>query len=49
MNQTDLNHLTVGEIVTNDFRTSAIFKNAGIDFCCGGKQTLEQACHGKGN
>ncbi len=48
MNQTDLNHLTVGEIVTNDFRTSAIFKSAGIDFCCGGKQTLEQACQEKG-
>ncbi len=48
MNQTELNQLTVGEIVTNDFRTSEIFKNAGIDFCCGGKQTLEQACLDKG-
>lgn len=48
MNQTAVEQLTVGEIVTNDFRTSIIFKNAGIDFCCGGKQTLKQACNKKG-
>lgn len=48
MNQTTVEQLTVGEIVTNDFRTSIIFKNAGIDFCCGGKQTLEEACSQKG-
>lgn len=40
-------NLTVGEIVTNDFRTATIFKNAGIDFCCGGKQTLAEACRSK--
>ena len=39
---------TVGEIVTNDFRTSTIFKEAGIDFCCGGQQTLREACKEKG-
>ncbi len=48
MNQTAFEQLTVGEIVTNDFRTSIIFKNAGIDFCCGGNQTLEEACREKG-
>ena len=37
-------NLTVGEIVANDFRTSAIFKKAGIDFCCGGKQSFSDAC-----
>lgn len=37
----------IGEIVTNDFRAAEIFKNAGIDFCCGGNQTLEQACNDK--
>lgn len=37
----------LGEIVADDFRTAEIFKNAGIDFCCGGKKTLEQACHEK--
>ena len=36
--------IKIGEIVTQDFRAAEIFKNAGIDFCCGGSQTLEQAC-----
>ncbi len=44
MDLTQINKLTVGEIVANDFRASSIFKNAGIDFCCGGKQSLEEAC-----
>jgi len=44
MNQLNLIEKTVGEIVTDDFRTSAIFKEAGIDFCCGGQQTLKEAC-----
>lgn len=36
--------INIGEIVTRDFRAAEIFKNAGIDFCCGGSQSLEQAC-----
>jgi regulator of cell morphogenesis and NO signaling len=36
-----------GEIVTQDFRAAEIFKNAGIDFCCGGNQSLELACKEK--
>ena len=39
--------MTVGEIVTADFRAAAIFRNAGIDFCCGGDKTLELACSEK--
>lgn len=39
--------LTIGEIVANDFRTAEVFRNAGIDFCCGGKKSLEQACKEK--
>ncbi len=35
---------TLGEIVANDFRAAEIFREAGIDFCCGGKKTLHQAC-----
>ena len=34
----------VGEIVTGDFRTAAVFHDFGIDFCCGGRQTLAEAC-----
>lgn len=39
--------ISIGEIVTRDFRAAEIFKNAGIDFCCGGNQSLEQACKEK--
>lgn len=35
---------TVGEIVTADFRTAAVFHEFGIDFCCGGGVTLREAC-----
>ena len=44
MEQLQLQNLTVGEIVANDFRTSSLFKKAGIDFCCGGKQFFSDAC-----
>ena len=39
--------LKVGEIVTRDFRAAEIFKNVGIDFCCGGNQSLDEACKEK--
>lgn len=48
MEQEQLKTLTVGEIVANDYRTSAAFKKAGIDFCCGGKQGFNEACIEKG-
>ena len=48
MEQLQLQNLTVGEIVANDFRTSSLFKKAGIDFCCGGKQSFSDACIEKG-
>jgi regulator of cell morphogenesis and NO signaling len=48
MEQLQLQNLTVGEIVANDFRTSSAFKKAGIDFCCGGKQSFNEACIEKG-
>jgi len=36
--------VSVGEIVASDFRTASVFRNYGIDFCCGGKQNLEESC-----
>jgi regulator of cell morphogenesis and NO signaling len=48
MEQLQLQNLSVGEIVANDFRTSSAFKKAGIDFCCGGKQSFTDACAEKG-
>jgi regulator of cell morphogenesis and NO signaling len=44
MEQVNYIDLSLGEIVANDFRTASVFKEAGIDFCCGGKKTLKQAC-----
>ena len=35
---------TVGEIVATDFRTAAIFDRFGIDFCCGGRRSFDDAC-----
>lgn len=39
---------TIGDIVAADFRTAAVFQRHGIDFCCGGARTLEQACRHAG-
>ena len=39
--------LTIGEIVANDFRAASVFKEVGIDFCCGGNTTIQQACNEK--
>jgi regulator of cell morphogenesis and NO signaling len=36
--------MTIGEIVASDFRAASIFREAGIDFCCGGKQTVDLIC-----
>jgi regulator of cell morphogenesis and NO signaling len=35
---------TVGDIVAADFRAAAIFEGFGIDFCCGGRRSLADAC-----
>jgi regulator of cell morphogenesis and NO signaling len=39
--------MTIGEIVANDFRAAAVFKEAGIDFCCGGKKGITDTCNEK--
>lgn len=38
---------TIGEIVSGDFRAAAVFQKYGIDFCCGGNRTVEDACRAK--
>jgi regulator of cell morphogenesis and NO signaling len=35
---------TLGAIVAEDFRAAAVFQKHGVDFCCHGSRTLEQAC-----
>ncbi len=35
---------TVKDMVTADYRTASVFERYSIDFCCGGKKSLELAC-----
>lgn len=37
----------IGEIVANDYRTAAVFKNHKIDFCCKGNRSLTEVCEEK--
>jgi regulator of cell morphogenesis and NO signaling len=46
--ETSLSQQSVGELVREDIRAAKILKRHGIDFCCGGKNTLEKACSDKG-
>lgn len=34
----------IGDIVATDFRAAAVFERFGIDFCCGGRRDLDEAC-----
>lgn len=36
--------ITIGEIVTGDYRTAAVFSRFGIDFFCKGYKTLGEVC-----
>lgn len=40
--------MTVGDIVARDLRSAAVFTRYGIDFCCGGRQSLGDACRANG-
>lgn len=39
---------TVGQLVTHRPGRARIFESFGIDYCCGGKKPLAQACNEKG-
>ena len=47
MNAIDPN-VTVGELVAQRPARSRVFEVLGIDFCCGGKRPLREACAAKG-
>lgn len=47
MNQV-LEEQTIGTIVAGDWRAAAVFEQFGIDFCCGGRRTVEDACRAAG-
>ena len=42
------NEETLGEIAVKDLRKAEVFKKYGLDFCCGGKKTVKEACAEKG-
>ncbi|MEO8514797.1 MAG: iron-sulfur cluster repair di-iron protein, partial [Ignavibacteria bacterium] len=38
----------IGEVVAGNFHAAKIFESYGLDFCCGGKRSIEDACNTKG-
>jgi regulator of cell morphogenesis and NO signaling len=40
-------HQTVGEIVAQNPGLAGVFESMGIDYCCGGKRSLVEACRAK--
>ncbi len=39
---------TIGELVVENPGRARVFEAAGLDYCCGGKRTLESACAERG-
>lgn len=39
---------SIAEIVSNNIKTANVFKQYGIDFCCGGGISIQKACEKKG-
>lgn len=37
----------IGALVADDYRTASVFKKYGIDFCCQGNRTINDACEDK--
>lgn len=37
----------IGELVAQDYRAASVFKKYGIDFCCQGNRTINDACTAK--
>lgn len=37
----------IGELVAEDYRTASVFRKYGIDFCCQGNRTINDACQAK--
>ncbi len=45
---TEFSGLTLSEIVTLNFKAAAVFEKYDLDFCCGGKKPVSEACREKG-
>ena len=39
--------ITLAEVVREKFRTAAIFESYGLDYCCRGNRSIEEACKEK--
>ncbi len=39
---------TIGELVAADYRKAEVFRDFGMDYCCGGHKTVQQVCAKKG-
>lgn len=39
---------TLGQIAAKDLRKAEVFRKYGLDFCCGGKKSVKEACAEKG-
>lgn len=37
----------IGALVAEDYRTASVFKKNGIDFCCNGNRSIDDACKAK--
>ncbi len=35
---------TIGQIVAEDYRAASVFEKFGIDFCCNGNRSIDEAC-----
>ncbi|MBL6447725.1 iron-sulfur cluster repair di-iron protein [Fulvivirga sp. 29W222] len=44
----DIKSKKVGSLVAEDYKYADIFKKHGIDFCCGGGKSIEEACKNRG-
>lgn len=43
----DFEKMTLGAIVSANYRTAGVFDRFQLDFCCNGQRTIEQACREK--
>lgn len=43
-----ISEYTIGEITARDYRAAGVFEKFGLDFCCKGDRTIEEACKADG-
>lgn len=43
----EVDPITIADMVSKDYRTAEVFKKFGLDFCCGGKKSIQAACKEK--